>query len=307
MAVRRTLTRRVFNGVSFAAFLGFRRAVSGLPWSGAYLLADLLALAWWAVDARHRRLALANLAIAFPRWPEGKRRRIALKSYRNLSRTLVETLRYRVLLDGRWQERIVFDRPGIFEKARERGKGVMAVSGHLGNWEWLSGHAIRYGRVHIIARAIHNPLLDREIRKRREEAGVHQIYPDRESPRKILKALRAGEALCFLVDQSAKGDEGVEVPFFGKPAPTHTGPAVLALRTGASVFSIFTHRDARNRIHIVYGEPIEVVRTGNRQRDIETNTALFTRRVEEAVRNHPDQYFWVHDRWRIRKRKRRRR
>jgi KDO2-lipid IV(A) lauroyltransferase len=184
---------------------------------------------------------------------------------------------------------------------------VLAVSAHLGNWEWLSAHALRYGTVHIVARAIHNPDLDREIRRRREAAGVRQIYPDRESPRAILRALRAGEAVCFLVDQSAKGDEGVAVPFFGKPAPTHTGPALLALRTGATVFPILAVRLPDRRIEIRYGEPLALERTGDLDRDVKAATALFTRVVEDAIRERPDQWFWVHDRWRIRRRKRRRR
>lgn len=307
MAVRRTASRRLFDRASYLAFLAFRRAVNLLPWGGAYALGDLLALGWWCADARHRRLALANLRIAFPAWAEGKRRRTAFRAYRNLCWTLVETLRYEKLAQGDGRRRAAIANEEVFERARDAGKGVLAISAHLGNWEWLSAHALRFGTVHIVARAIHNPEMDREIRVRREAAGVRQIYPDRESPRAILKALRAGEAVCFLVDQSAKGEEGVDVPFFGRPAPTHTGPALLALRTGATVISVFARRLPDRRIELRYGEPLALERTGDLDRDVKAATALFTRVVEDAIRERPDQWFWVHDRWRIRRRKRRRR
>jgi KDO2-lipid IV(A) lauroyltransferase len=305
MAVPDGPAKRAFDRISFLAFLAFRSAVNLLPWNAAYVLGDLLALAWWFVDARHRSLALANLGIAFPELLPSARRRIAFRSFRHLSWVLVETLRYGKINRDNWRERASIVHPEHFEEAAKRGRGVVAVSGHLGNWEWLSVHALAYGHVNIVARAIHNPLMDREIRGRREAAGIHQIYPTRESPREILRRLKDGESLCFLVDQSAKGEEGVDVPFFGRPAPTHTGPALIALRSGAPVFPVWTYRGRDRRIRVEYGAAFEPVRTGDRKRDVVETTALFTRKIEQAVRAHPEQWFWVHDRWRIRKRRRR--
>ncbi|MHC4600477.1 MAG: lysophospholipid acyltransferase family protein [Planctomycetota bacterium] len=305
MAVRRGFVQDGFDRLSFLVFRAFRFAANLLPWSFAYTAGDMVALAWWAVDQPHRRLALENLGIAFPDWEPGRRRRAAFLNFRNLCRVLVETLRYEKLTPENWRDRVDLVHGEHFEKASALGRGVVAVSGHTGNWEWLSAHAFRYGRVNIVAREIHNERMDREIRERREKAGVHQIYPTRRSPREILKVLRAGETVCFLVDQSAKGEEGVSVPFFGRPAPTHVGPAVIALRADAPVLPVFTRRTPDNRVQIVYQEPLTLVRTGDRQRDVEENTALITRQVEAFVRDHPDQWFWVHDRWRIGRRRRR--
>ncbi|MHC4780051.1 MAG: lysophospholipid acyltransferase family protein [Planctomycetota bacterium] len=307
MAVHGGFGKRFFDRLSFTAFAGLRAAVNLLPWHRAYALGDILGWVWWLVDSRHRRLALSNLEIAFPHLSAGRRRRLAFDNFRHLSKVFIETLRYGKLDSENWTTRIRVVNPEVYEKACAKGRGVIAVSGHIGNWEWLSAHAFRFGRVNIVARAIHNPLMDREIRQRREKADIHQIYPTRESPREILKALRAGEPVCFLVDQSAKGDEGVAVPFFGRPAPTHTGPAVIATRANAPVISVHTYRGPDDRIRLVYSEELDLVRTGDRKEDVVTNTALFTRVVEEAIRSHPEQWFWVHDRWRIRTKLRRRR
>jgi KDO2-lipid IV(A) lauroyltransferase len=307
MAVRRGFVQNVFDRFTFLAFRVFRFAANGLPWSLAYAFGDAVAAAWWVVDPAHRRLALDNLGIAFPEWGPGRRKRTAFLNYRNLCRVLVETLRYGKLTRENWRDRVDLVRSDHYEKASAGGRGVIAVSGHTGNWEWLSAHAFRYGRVHIVAREIHNEYLDREIRERREKAGILQIYPTRRSPREILKALRGGEDVCFLVDQSAKGEEGVAVDFFGRPAPTHVGPAVMALRTDAPVMPVFTRRTRSNRIQIVYQEPLTFPRTGDRKKDVEAATALITEQVEAFVRKHPEQWFWVHDRWRIGSRRRRRR
>jgi len=306
MAVRQGSAKAAFDRGSFLLFLAFRKMVGLLPWRLAFALGDALAIAWWHLDAHHRELALANLEIAFPELSPGARRRIAYRNFRHLSRVLVETLQYGRMTAENWERNAVLDGSANFEKAQALGRGVVAVSGHLGNWEWLSAHALRYGFANIVARPIHNPYIDREIREVREAGGGRQIYPTRDSPRKMLRVLRNGETLCFLVDQSAKGEEGVDVPFFGRPAPTHTGPALIALRSGAPVLLTTTFRDRDGRIHIRYGEMFELIRTGDRRRDVVENTALFSRKLEEAVRKHPEQWFWVHDRWRIRRRKRRR-
>ncbi|MHC5040227.1 MAG: lysophospholipid acyltransferase family protein [Planctomycetota bacterium] len=302
MTVPRGFTRNLFDRISFTAFLTFRFAVNLLPRTLAATLGDLLALGWWLVDTHHRKLALFNLEIAFPSMHGKARRRIAFSCFRHLCKVLVETLRYGKLTAQNWHRYSVLRKSEHFEQALDKGLGVIAISGHLGNWEWLSVHAFKYGPVNIVARAIHNPFMDQEIRSRREAAGIHQIYPTRDAPRKILKALRSGEPVCFLVDQSAKGGEGVSVPFFGRPAPTHTGPALIALRSKAPVFPVFTVREPDGRIHLHYGEELDLIRTGDLQRDVIENTALFTRTVETAIRRHPEQWFWVHDRWRIKTR-----
>jgi KDO2-lipid IV(A) lauroyltransferase len=171
----------------------------------------------------------------------------------------------------------------------------------------ISAHVFRYGEAYIVAKPIHNPGIDRAIRARRLSAGGRQIDPDRNAPKEIMRALRTGVPVLFLVDQSARGLEGILVPFFGRPAPTHTGPAVLALRTGAPVFPIFAWRRKDGGIRLVYGDRVELIRTGDLRKDVEANTALFTKVVEDAVRETPEQWFWVHDRWRIGKGKGRRR
>ncbi|MCU0723819.1 MAG: lysophospholipid acyltransferase family protein [Planctomycetes bacterium] len=305
MAVRRGWTRSGFDALSAAAFRAFGTGANALPPRAAYLLGDVLALAWWCLDAPRRRLALENLRIAFPDLPEGSRRRIAFRNFRHLCAVLVDTLRYRKIHAGNWERFVTIEGDGPYRETRGKGPGAVAISGHLGNWEMISAHAFRYGAAAIVAKAIHNPWIDREIRARRAGAGILQIDPDRNSPKEILRTLRSGAPVLFLVDQSAKGEEGILVPFFGRPAPTHTGPAVLALRSGAPVFPIFAWRTPEGRIRLVYGDRAELVRTGDFRRDIEENTRLFTKFVEDAVRAHPEQWFWVHDRWRIRKRRKR--
>ena len=296
-----------FHLASHAAFLSFRTIVDLLPSRIAYALGDALAAGWWAADARHRRLALANLRIAFPDLAEPRRRRIAFANFRHLCAVLVDTLRSGKITPATWERHVEIVGDGPYSATRGHGLGAIAISGHLGNWEMISAHVFRYGEAYIVAKPIHNPGIDRAIRARRLSAGGRQIDPDRNAPKEIMRALRTGVPVLFLVDQSARGLEGILVPFFGRPAPTHTGPAVLALRTGAPVFPIFAWRRKDGGIRLVYGDRVELIRTGDLRKDVEANTALFTKVVEDAVRETPEQWFWVHDRWRIGKGKGRRR
>jgi KDO2-lipid IV(A) lauroyltransferase len=306
MSVRRTWPRTAFDFVSYLAFAFFRGAVNLLPPHAAHAFGDLLAIGWWCLDASRRRLALENLRTAFPELHEARRRQIAFRNFRHLGAVLVETLRYGKIHAGNWAGHVAIEGDGPYRATRGNGPGAIAISAHLGNWEMISAHVFRYGEAHIVAKAIHNPWIDRAIRERREGAGIRQIDPDRNSPKEILRALKTGAPVCFLVDQSARGQEGIPVSFFGRPAPTHTGPALLALRSGAPVFSIFALRKKEGGIRLVYGNQVTLIRTGDLRRDVEENTRLFTKIVEDAVRANPEQWFWVHDRWRVRKKTRRR-
>ncbi|MBI4410720.1 MAG: lysophospholipid acyltransferase family protein, partial [Gemmatimonadetes bacterium] len=182
-------------------------------------------------------------------------------------------------------------------EALAAGRGVVLVTAHLGNWELggalLAAHGVRLAAV---AQRQGNPLVDTVLNRARERLGVQVIERGRASSR-ALEALRAGYVVAFLPDQDARR-AGVFVPFLGRPASTHRGPALLALRAGAPLFVGVVLRSGAGYEARV--EEVEASREGSVEDVVYRLTAAFTRKLELAVRSAPDQYFWHHRRWKTR-------
>jgi KDO2-lipid IV(A) lauroyltransferase len=271
--------------------------------AGSELLSDARAAAAGAALGRlgyplgiKRDVVEANLRIAFPdaapEWIE----RIARASYEHLGRETMMMLRLATMSREALIERTRTVNEDAAAAAVARGRGVVVVAGHLGNWE--IGAAMMAARgypVDVIAKRAANPLFYRKVLSARERLGVGVIDFQR-ATRQALHALRAGRAVAFAADQHA-GRSGLWVPFFGRPASTYRGPALMALRTGAAMFlSIPLRRE--DGLYEITLEPIPVERTGDMERDVLRLTEAYTRRLEVAVRANPEQYVWQHRRWR---------
>ncbi len=148
----------------------------------------------------------------------------------------------------------------------------------------------------IIVRPLDNKYLDRLVNKYRTKYG-NRLIPKKNATKAVLRSLNQGQLLGILIDQNVSIGDRVFVDFFGQPASTVTGPAVLALRTGAAVIPAFIIRQTEGKHKIIYGQQIELINSGNRQADIQANMQQFTRAVEECVRKYPEQWFWMHRRW----------
>jgi KDO2-lipid IV(A) lauroyltransferase len=244
-----------------------------------------------------RQVVERQLAAAFPEKPADEVSRIALAAYSHLGRASIET----AILPSYGRREIVelfesVEGWSIVQERLARGKGLIVVTGHLGNWELGGAYVAARGvPIDAVARHMANPLFDRYLTKTRQRIGMTVVH-DEEAVRRVPRSLRAGRAVAFLVDQGAIGLASSWVPFFGRFAKTPRGPAVFALRLGAPIVFGVAIRQPSGRYRLVF-EPIDVVETGDRERDVERIVIDYTAALERWVRLVPEQYFWHHRRW----------
>ncbi len=238
-----------------------------------------------------------QIAAAFPKWRPERVAETARESYRNLGRVAIEAT---LLSRGTPQDLLALFRPSpswsVVEAALTRGKGVILVAGHLGNWELSGAYVAAKGvPVHPIARGMSNPLSDAYFRRTRERLGMH-IMHDQEAVRRVPRALRQGHTVGFLSDQATVGLASTFIPFFGRPAKTPRGAAVFALRGDYPVVMIHAVRQPDERYEFI-AEDIPVLDTGDREQDVDDVMQRFTWALERMVTKYPGQYFWQHRRW----------
>ena len=185
------------------------------------------------------------------------------------------------------------------DRAREEGKGVLLLSGHIGNWELLGAYLAMKGYpVSVVGKSLNNTRLDRLLVSHRERFGLRNIARGK-ATREILRALHRGKFVAFLIDQDTKV-EGAFVDFFGRPAFTPTGPVTLSLKLGAPIVPIAIHREQDDTHHFIVRPPIELIRTGDETEDRRINTAHCSKIIEDFIREHPAQWVWMHRRWKTR-------
>ena len=255
----------------------------------------------YVFDGRHRRIALRNLALAFKDKDLKERERIALSAFRNLGRVLAEftfTPRLNAKNSGRY-----FSLEGLdnFHRAHAKGKGVLFLTAHFGNWEWMAAifPLITKQPCYVVVRPLDNLFLDGLVERLRTSTGNHTI-PKQKSMGRILRRLKEGKVVGILLDQNMAWQEGVFVDFFGELACTNTGMALLALKTRAAVLPVFNIRLPEGSYRIIIAPELPLIRNGNKESEIEKNTAVFTQVIERFVRDHPEHWFWLHQRWKTR-------
>lgn len=238
-----------------------------------------------------------QIAAAFPALDAAGVARVAREAYDNLGRVFIEA----ALLSRRPKDDLLaLFHPSpqwdVVERALARGRGLIFVAGHLGNWE-LSGAYIAARGVpfHAIARGMGNPLSDRFFRRTRERLGM-QVMHDQEAVRKVPRALKAKETVGVLSDQATVGLASTTVPFFGRPAKTPRGAAVFALRGDVPVVLVQALRQRDGR-YLFVAEELEITHSDDRERDVDDIMRRFSARLEALVTQYPGQYFWQHRRW----------
>jgi KDO2-lipid IV(A) lauroyltransferase len=270
--------------------------VRRLPLGAARALGAILGHVAWHVLRRERRRAIDNLAQAFPEWPPGKRRATARAMFHHLGKLLFEMLwlpSFDAALRDRTTEVVGLEQ---FLALMKRGRGAIAITAHHGNWEWAAHCVASYGiDLTALQRERNEADINRFITELRAGAGIRTI--DRGSTaaaREMIQSLRRGGLLAFLIDQNIRA-ESAKVPFFGRPALTPLGPAKLAIRTETPIICIFTERRGAKYV-LTFHEPIEVTRAD----DPIALTARITADIEAQIRRAPEQWVWLHDRWRER-------
>ncbi len=293
--------RLIRHKVEYALASAILWALERLPRPVARGLAMSVTLLAYLLVGRFRRVARRNLELALPELNAGERRRIAHGVFRNLGRMLAEFAHFPRYTFDNVGKVIAFDGFENYAEALRRGRGVLFLTGHLGAWELGAFAQSVYGYpLHVVIRALDNPSLNALVNARRTLAGNY-IIEKRDFLRGILEALKKNEAVGILMDQNSSEQEGVFVDFFGRAACTATGFAKIALRTGAAVVPAFAFWDPqRGHYRLRFDPPLDLVRTGDSKHDVAANTQLFTRVLEEHIRRLPDQWLWIHRRWKTR-------
>jgi KDO2-lipid IV(A) lauroyltransferase len=283
-----------------AAWIGLK-ALGILPRRAARFVGATFASAAYAFRAPLRDAAMFNLKLAYPDWSDEKRsagvrgmiRQVGWMAgeFSQFPRYTAQNIRNIVEIDGEEN----------FSDAQSRGKGVLFLTGHMSAWELSSFTHALYGHpLHFLVRPISNCRVDALINGYRCLSGNQPIDKNK-SARAILKVLTSGGTVGILADHNTSLEEGVFANFFGIPASTTSGLARLALRTDAAVLPGFIHWDeARHKYILRFERAISLVRTGDEEADVRTNTQLFACEIEKYVRAHPDQWLWVHKRWKTR-------
>jgi Kdo2-lipid IVA lauroyltransferase/acyltransferase len=281
--------RVLLRALAAVSFIGRR-----IPLRTGQTIGRLLGSLAWAVAWGERRKALRNIAIAFPEWTEERRRSVIRAMFRHLGSSLFEIVWLPNI--GERNERTRMEGTERVLEIIRSGRSVVVFTGHCGNWEWLAYSVGKLAPVTVLQRERTEAGLADFIVGIRRLAGIETI--DRGSTaagRELIRAMRKPGFVAFLIDQSIRA-ESAKVPFFGKPALTPIGPATLAIRTGSFAVAAFIERMEDGTHRIEFQEPIETKRGDD---PIEL-TSRMTRAIEEQIRRVPEQWVWMHDRWRDR-------
>jgi len=287
--------------LEYAAGWPFIKILGLLPRRLSRASAIALAQVIYLVHGRLRRVGMRNLALAFPEKTKAEHTRILRGEFSSLGRQLAEVCQFPRYTRENVDEVVVYDGLENFEQAYARGKGVLFLTAHFGGWEIsafvhsLHGHWLR-----VVMRPMDNPYLDRLIEHYRTMHGNKTVAKD-DFVRGLLAAMKAGETVGILMDTNMTPPQGVFVNFFGIPACTASGLARIALRTDAAVVPGFTIWDEKlGKYRLRFDPAVELVRTGDLEADIIANTQKFTSVIEDYVRKYPEQWLWVHRRWKTR-------
>jgi KDO2-lipid IV(A) lauroyltransferase len=287
--------------LEYAAAWPFIKIFGLLPRSLSRGLAIFLFQIVYLLHVRLRRVGMRNLAMAFPDKSEEERARILRGVFRSLGRELAELCQFPRYTPENVDQIVVYDGLENYEKAYARKKGVLFLTGHFGGWE-LSAfvHSLHGHWMYVVMRPMDNPYLDHMLQSYRTMHGNKTVNKD-EFVRGLLAAMKAGEVVGILMDTNMTPPQGIFVNFFDIPACTASGMARIALRTDAAVVPSFTIWDETLKKYRLRFDPaLELIRTGDQEADIVSNTQLFTKVIEDYVRKYPDQWLWVHRRWKTR-------
>ncbi|MCG6920335.1 MAG: lysophospholipid acyltransferase family protein [Acidobacteria bacterium] len=275
----------------------FTAVVRRLPRRLVLVLGRGLGRLWGTLDRRHLRIAADNLRLSFPDWDEERVLRTARGVYAHFGTVLFDIL----WMDGRSREELlaITDVEGLVEAraAVASGRGVVCPTGHYGNWEFQGvASALLVGPFSVVARPLDNPQLDRRLVGFRTSTGNTVIYK-KKALSQIMQTIREGGVVAIVIDQNVQEKDGIFVDFFGRPACTTTVAAALALKTGCIILPVRCPLGPDGRYRMIYGPPVEWEGTGRGPEEVAALTQRLTSIIEGWVREHPEQWLWLHRRW----------
>jgi Kdo2-lipid IVA lauroyltransferase/acyltransferase len=296
MSERFTRMRKRFSRIFLVLFTkAIGQFTRLLPYPVAVAAGGMLGRLFYHLLPRERKRALAHLSLAFPDRESTWVKRTARKTFVHLGKALMETIaitprRMAAVVSTQGLENI--------QKAHDRRKGIVYFTGHIGNWELMAGAVARSFPVSVVAAPIEPEPVNEMILRLRTRMGVKTILRNRPGAAKeLIRIFRENRILGILIDQDTDV-EGAFVDFMGRPAWTPTAAAQMAIKFGAPVLFGYIQRTADDRHTITIEGPLDLTRSGNDEEDIRTNTAMFTKKIEEVIRRNPEQWVWMHRRWR---------
>lgn len=283
--------------LEYAAVVTLRGALAVLPHGFVRAMGAGIGMMFYALDTKHRRVAITNLTQSFPTRTPSEVQAIARAMFRHFGRLLFEMLKFSTLSPAAMMQRVEFEGEDRARLAYGQGRGVLFFTGHFGFWEL---HAIVHGLqlrpIGVLARALDNPHLNTLLEQVRGRTGNTVIYRQG-AVRRVLKTLAAGEGVAMLIDQHMHSADAIWVDFFERPAATTSTLAVLALRTGAPVVPVFAMPVGRGRYRMIYEHAVEPP-AGEGPEAVREFTQRCTDVLEMYVRRNPELWLWMHRRWR---------
>jgi len=282
--------------VEYALAKSILSLIKLLPFGLALRFGGLLGSLAYRLDKRHREITLDNLRNSFKVKTETEIEVIARSVYKNVGYSIIEFI-FSKRYGRNFEKHFKLKNYDAYKIALNKGKGVFLLTGHCGSWELIAlAQSIMKPPIGVVVRPLDNPYLDVEVSNLRCQYGNFLINKTN-GMRDILKTLASGNAVGILLDQNVKAKEGVFVDFFGRPACTNKGLALMAARTKAPVIPAFLRRIGPDQHEILIGNEMPLVDTGDKEADIIANTQAYTKAIESFITDYPDQWFWMHRRW----------
>ena len=287
----------MIRALEFAAVRMVAAIVSPLPMRAVRRCGAALGRTVYAVDRAHRRIALENLAAAFPARPEAERHALARAMFAHFGSLLLELLKFGTYTPERMRAAVDIEGEERARQAYQQGRGVLFFTGHFGYWEIQAiVQPLNMHPVSVLARPLDNSRLNDMLERIRTRTGNSVIYRQG-AVRKVLRELAANHGVALLIDQHLHTPDAIYVDFFRRPAATTSALAALALRTGAPVIPVFALPLPHGRYRLVYEHPVDppLADTPDAVREF---TQRCTDVLEMYVRRHPELWLWMHRRWR---------
>jgi KDO2-lipid IV(A) lauroyltransferase len=291
---------KLTRDIEYFIYKGMTIGLAALPRPVCLAIGSGLGRLAYHLDRKHREIALSNLRLAFGRAKSNAEIiAVARGCFRLLGRTIVDILKLSHLAKPRILSLITTDGREHLESALASGNGVLIFTAHYGNWELASGPISEAGPFHVIARALDNSSIDRDLVRLRNKLGANVISKFG-AARPVLRALARNEIVGLLIDLNVLRSQAVFVDFFGKPAATTPALAAFHLKAGAPLVPLFCRPAEKGRYCLTFLEPLAFAPSGHFEDDVLKITQTCTKIIEREIRERPECWFWVHKRWNTR-------
>ncbi|MBI5180808.1 MAG: lysophospholipid acyltransferase family protein [Nitrospirae bacterium] len=294
MRLRKKLVRgAIYHGLRILIFIAYL-----IPMNTSVKIGGFLGRLVYYILHKERRKTINNLKRAFPEKDNAELKKIAKGCFASLGNGLFELINLPKINKNNLDKIVKVEGEAYVKEALSRRRGFIFITGHVGNWELMGAvFGIKGYKVNVIAAPLYDNRINELLIRQRSIHNIRVILRgSQDIKRKIIKALHNNESLSMLIDQDTKVP-GVFVDFFGRQAYTPLGAASIALRTGSPVLMGFITRQSDNTHKITIGPALKLINTGDRESDIRENTLLFTKIIEEQIRKTPEQWVWMHNRW----------